>query len=124
MYDSILAVLVATLAFVGSRFLLSHPLRAPLAGALGERSFSAVYSVVALLTFIWMVYAYGRAPRIALWGDPPWARLLNWILMAPSVLLVVTGFSAANPTLGPVTSATKLAREATGALAITRHPLM
>jgi uncharacterized membrane protein len=124
MYGSVSAVLIATAAFVGSHFLLSHPLRAPLVKALGEKPFSGLYSIVAAMTFIWMVYAYSQAPLVVLWSDVAWTRILAWLLMAPAVLLLVCGLSSDNPTLGPLTSVTRLAAGARGALAITRHPLM
>ena len=34
------------LAFVGTHFLMSHPLRSPMVSALGERGFAGVYSLV------------------------------------------------------------------------------
>jgi uncharacterized membrane protein len=49
---------VSCLAFVGFHLLLSHPLRAPLVGRLGERSFQGLYSVLSLLTFGLMIYFY------------------------------------------------------------------
>jgi uncharacterized membrane protein len=42
---------LATLAFVGSHLLLSHPLRPVLAARLGKRGFLGLYSLVALATF-------------------------------------------------------------------------
>ena len=39
-------VAAASIAFVGSHFLLSHPLRAPLVRVMGEAAFLALYSVI------------------------------------------------------------------------------
>ena len=41
---------LASLAFVGTHFLMSHPLRAPMDSALGERGFAMAYTVVSLMT--------------------------------------------------------------------------
>lgn len=81
---------LSVIAFVGTHFLLSHPLRAPLARAMGERRFQGLYSLVALLTFGAMIYFYGRTGREPpLWvpGDALWlvASLLVWL---GSILLV------------------------------------
>ena len=57
-----LGVLVlASAAFVGTHFAMSHPLRAPMAHALGERGFGLLYIVVSLVTFYGMVHYYGPA---------------------------------------------------------------
>ena len=59
--DPALANLIAaSVAFVGTHFALSHPLRAPLVGVVGENGFAAVYSIVGLATFGWMVWALDR----------------------------------------------------------------
>ena len=42
---------LSAIAFVGLHFLLSHPLRGPLVGRLGEKGFQGLYSVLAILTF-------------------------------------------------------------------------
>jgi len=60
-------LLLAAIAFVGTHFLLSHPLRAPLVRVMGEPAFLGVYSVIAVATFIWMIVAY-RSPE-SFWQD-------------------------------------------------------
>jgi uncharacterized membrane protein len=111
---------VAATAFVGSHFLLSHPLRRPLVTAVGDAAFSGVYSVVAVATMIWLALAYRAAPLSApLWavGDGLWAVATVGMLLA-SVLLV--GSLVRNPAF-PGTAAPEQAR---GVFAITRHPMM
>jgi uncharacterized membrane protein len=53
----------ALVAFIGTHFLLSHPLRPPLVKALGEKAFSAVYSLVAFGTFYLVFAAFKASPR-------------------------------------------------------------
>ena len=48
---------LASAAFVGTHFLMSHPLRASMVGALGEKGFAGVYTLVSLATFGWMIWA-------------------------------------------------------------------
>ena len=115
------ALALSALAFVGTHFLLSHPLRAPLVRAVGELPFRGIYSLVALITFAAMIYFYRAAGREApLWiaGDALWlvASLLMWI---GSILFV--GSFAGNPALA---GARGPRGAPAGVLAITRHPMM
>jgi len=111
----------SAIAFVGTHFLLSHPLRDPLVRSVGEGPFRGIYSLISLLTFGGMIYFYGKCGREPpLWdvGLAGWiaATLLMWLA---SILLV--GSFIRNPALvgarGPVGGPT-------GVLTITRHPMM
>ena len=58
---------LSALAFVGTHFLLSHPLRAPLVRAMGEGAFRGLYSLIAAITLGLMIYFYraiGREPPL------------------------------------------------------------
>ncbi len=84
-------VLAAAVAFVGTHFLLSHPLRGPIVARIGERGFAGLYALVAAATLIWLVLAYRAAPMTApLWavGDGLWS-LLTIVMLVASVLLSV-----------------------------------
>jgi uncharacterized membrane protein len=107
--------------FVGTHFLLSHPLRAPLVRAVGERPFHGIYSLVAGLTFLPMIYFYwkiGREPQLWTAGNGLWlfASLLMWL---GSILFV--GSFVRNPAF-PGAPGPKGAP--TGVFRITRHPMM
>src|SRR5581483_7977410 len=118
------SLILAAIAFVGTHFLLSHPLRAPLVGAIGERGFSALYSLVALGTFIWLVMAYRGAPETApLWpaGDVLWA-IVTIVMLVASVLFM--GSLIRNPALPNPGSLASVPPDATGVFAVTRHPMM
>ena len=113
---------LAAAAFVGSHFLLSHPLRAPLVRAVGEGPFRGIYSLVALAAFAAMIWAYHSIGREApLWvaGDALWliASLLMWL---GSILFV--GSFVANPALPG--ARLERGRSPGGVFAITRHPMM
>ena len=116
-------LLLAAIAFVGSHFLLSHPLRAPLVRAIGEGTFLGLYSVVAIATLIWMVVAYRMAPGAApLWevGDRLWT-VATLLMLIASVLLA--GSFVDNPAFPKVGASASARGEARGVYAITRHPM-
>ena len=118
------AVIAAAVAFVGSHFLLSHPLRGRLVRAMGEAGFLGIYSLVALLMFGWLVLAYRRAPLTApLWpvGDVLWA-VVTVVMLIASILLM--GSLIRNPALPTGGRPNSLPEAARGVYAVTRHPMM
>ena len=57
-------LIAATLVFVGGHFLLcSAPLRQALIARLGAQVARAATAVLLLASFLWLLYAYGRAPE-------------------------------------------------------------
>jgi uncharacterized membrane protein len=114
-------VAAAAVAFVGTHFLLSHPLRRPLVVRMGENGFLGVHSAVAAMTLVWLAMAYRAAPATPmLWpvGDALWAAA-SAVMLVASILLL--GSLVGNPALpGPA----RAIREARGVFAITRHPMM
>ena len=117
-------VVAAAVAFVGTHFLLSHPLRRPLIARIGEGPFLGLYSLVAAVTLVWLALAYRAAPMgPLLWpvGDALWA-VATVVMLLASVLLM--GSLIGNPAMPDPTGATKPVPEARGVFAITRHPMM
>lgn len=116
-------VLAAAGLFVGTHFLLSHPLRRSLVSAIGEKGFTGVYSIVALITLGLTIRAYRAAPITApLWdvGDGLWMIATVAMLLA-SVLLL--GSLVRNPAL-PGARVGAATADARGVYAVTRHPMM
>jgi uncharacterized membrane protein len=113
---------LATLAFVGSHFLMSHTYRLKLIGAVGELRFTLLYSIVAVATLIWMIIAYrGLDDELALWiAQDWWWPIASAIMLFASILLI--GSFVRNPAL-PHPGAARKKRAATGVFAITRHPM-
>lgn len=123
MIDS-LAVAAATAAFVGSHFLLSHPLRRPLVQAIGEKGFLALYSIVAAVTLWAISWTYGKAPAtMPLWavGDGLWTVVTIAMLIASVMLL---GSFVRNPALPGGAAGAAASASANGVYGITRHPMM
>ncbi|MES2755381.1 MAG: NnrU family protein [Pseudomonadota bacterium] len=118
-------VLAACVAFVGSHFVLSHPLRRPLVQRVGERGFLGIYSLVAFATLGWVYWAYITAPVVPLWWEPTdaiWA-VGSAIMLVASILLM--GSLIRNPALPhPEARAAESVPAATGVFAVTRHPMM
>jgi uncharacterized membrane protein len=118
-----MTVLATVATFVGTHFILSHPLRRPLVGAIGEKAFLGVYSMVALITLGATIWAYRAAAITApLWdvGDGLWAVSTALMLVASILLL---GSLVRNPALAGA-SASAATAEARGVYAVTRHPMM
>jgi uncharacterized membrane protein len=116
--------ITGAILFVGTHFLLSHPLRAPLVARVGERGFQIVYSVVAIATFILLVRAYQAMPaELPLWavGDGLWA-LASLLVLLASILFM--GSLIGNPALAMPGAEASAAAPARGVFAITRHPMM
>jgi uncharacterized membrane protein len=116
-----MGLLFFAIAFVGTHFLLSHPLRDRLVRAVGEGPFRGIYSLVALITFGLMVYFYhriGREPPLWDAGEAGWiaGTILMWfasILFIGSFIKNPALVGAPGPAGGPA-----------GVLRITRHPMM
>jgi uncharacterized membrane protein len=108
---------------VGSHLALSHPFRTRLVQNVGEAGFTGIYSVVALLTFGWMILAYTAIDvSVPFWIAPrPWWIAASLIMLFASVLLV--GSFVKNPAFPHPRGAKQAARPATGVFAITRHPM-
>jgi uncharacterized membrane protein len=120
--DMTVVLLACAAAFVGSHFLLSHPLRRPLVAALGEKGFLLLYSALAFATLWSISWAYPKAPVTApLWavGDGLWA-LGTVLMLAASIMLL--GSFIRNPALPGANNAASA--QASGVYAITRHPMM
>jgi uncharacterized membrane protein len=123
---ALVSLIAASLAFVGTHFALSHPLRGALVRVVGATGFQAVYSLVAIATFAWIVIAFRAAPpQGALpWdgmGELPWA-LATVLMLIASVLLVGSFFG--NPALPAPGAAEAAARGPHGVFHVTRHPMM
>lgn len=115
---------LATLAFVGTHLLMSHPLRAGLAARLGERGFAGVYSLVAFATLGWMVWAgLAVGDRPPAWIAPfPWAwYAASGVMLAASILLV--GSLIRNPAFPSPGPRPREIPPPKGVFAITRHPM-
>lgn len=123
-----------SLIFASVVFLLMHrlisggPGRAVLVRRVGEKAYSALFSVASLLCLAWMIYAYAHthvagdgAPG---WSNRPGAHAAIAIIQLAAIMLILPGVTTANPT--SVGQGGRVAKSdvARGMLRITRHPFL
>jgi uncharacterized membrane protein len=113
-------LVVATLAFLATHFVTSTPLRPALVNAMGEWPYRSAYSLVALITLGWMIWAYGNAPRDQLWTGFTGIAV---VLTPLAFVLIACGYWR-NPTMVGADKLLKSADPARGIIRITRHPIM
>src|SRR5271167_508969 len=125
MTHALVSLAIAGVAFCGSHTLLSSTrLRGSLRDQLGEQGFLLVYSLTALVIFAWFVMAYARAPAIWLWVLPRWTAFVPVLIMPLATLLLVAGYTTANPTAVGMERFARADDPAPGVLRVTRHPVM
>ena len=110
-----------SIAFVGTHFLMSHPLRAAMIRRFGHKGFTGVYSLVSLILFaliIWSYRAIGREPQLWVPNNYTWGigAILTWV----GIVLFVGSF-VGNPAL-PGAPGPKGGPK--GVFTVTRHPMM
>jgi uncharacterized membrane protein len=118
-----LMLILATIAFVGSHFWMSHSMRRNLVRRFGDGGFTVIYTVVSLALFFWMILEFGRAPKEASYwavGDIVWA-VASLLTLLAAVLFV--GSLVRNPSL-PGASENLAAQKPQGVFRVTRHPMM
>lgn len=117
---------LAAAVFVGTHFLLSHPLRAPLIARAGERGFAGIYSLVALITFGWMIWAYPEASMEA--PQPLWDAGRTGFVIATALMwlgsVLFMGSLRRNPAFPRPGRPIEKIDDPRGVYAITRHPMM
>lgn len=123
MDDSIINLIAANIAFVGSHFAMSHPLRAPLVKALGAGGFQAAYVVVSFATLAWVYFAFLAAPPADLAGSGEIGWIIATVLTWPAMVLLAGSF-VGNPALPTPMAEAQTRAEPKSALRVTRHPMM
>ncbi len=113
--------------FVGTHFLMSHPLRAAMVARFGAKGFLGIYSLVSFVTLGWMIWAFRQAPAgETLWPatDGIWAVASLLTLLAA---IFYCGSMIRNPALpnpNPDAAAALAEKVPTGMFLVTRHPMM
>ncbi len=126
MEPQLIELITASTVFVGTHFIMSHPLRAPMVRALGPMGFQGVYSLVSIAAMGWMYFAFKAVEARSL---PLWSGFddLSWIagsIVALLGMVLLAGSFSGNPAL-PAPGAEHMARqEPAGVLRVTRHPMM
>ncbi len=107
-------------------FLLMHALpsfgglRQRLINRLGRRTYMIAYSVLSLVTLVWLFAAFRMSDDIVLWMDHAWQAWLTLILVPIGLFLIVCGLLSPNPA-----SISFRGNGRPGAIvAVTRHPVL
>jgi len=116
--------LLAAVVFVTSHALPLRPaLRRPATAVLGDRWFTAVYSVVSVAALAWLIVAAGRAPYVEVWPPAPWQAWVPFLTMLPVCLLVACAVGVPNAlSFGGPAAGFDPARP--GVAGVARHPLL
>jgi len=119
----VVAIVALWIAFAVTHMgLSSQGLRPRLIEQLGERGFQGVYSLVALVLFVCLVWVYAghkqAGPELWSLGGLPGVRLVVYVGMAVALVLAVAGLLTPSPV-----SMLPGKTEVKGVFRITRHPL-
>jgi len=125
MDQALMTLAAASVTFVGTHIVLSHPLREPLIRRSGPREFLMIYSLSAILSFGWMVFAFRAAPI----GPDLWNGYANlpWAVASLLTLVGLTLFLGSlidNPAMPEQSTAGLAQREPDGVFLVTRHPML
>jgi len=123
MNDVLWNLIAANVAFVGTHFAMSHPLRAPLVKALGAGGFQAAYSIVSFATLAWVYVAFKAAPPAGWAGSGQVGWIIATALTLPAMILLA-GSLIGNPALPTPLAEAQARRAPRGVFKVTRHPMM
>lgn len=123
MDTALITLALANIAFVGSHFAMSHPLRAPMVGLMGETLFQLAYSAVSLATFAAIYFAFVASPAADLPGTGDVGWIIATALSVPAMVLLAGSF-VGNPALPTPMARDQAKAEPKGVFTITRHPMM
>ena len=117
-------LLAAGVLFVAAHLgVSSTPLRAALVRGIGDRAYLGLYSLLAVATLVWLIFAYNHASHAQfLWSPTPALRDVPFVAMPFAFALLLGGFMTRNPTAVGQEKTIKQVGEGAGALRITRHP--
>lgn len=125
MTGTLAELILAAVLFVGTHFVLSTvSIRQALHASFGARSALGLYSLIALLTFLWMAWAYVRAPQFALWAPASWVRWVPTVVMPFALILLIGGYTSYSPLMVGMQKAYDTTEVAPRLLKVTRHPIM
>lgn len=123
MNQALIALIIANIAFVGTHFAMSHPLRAPLVQALGDTLFQVIYSLVSFATFAGVYFAFVASPTADLAGTGEIGWAFATLISLPAMVLLAGSFIG-NPALPTPMAKAQARAEPKGVFTITRHPMM
>src|SRR5579863_7711900 len=121
-----LDLIAACIYFVFIHFGVSGTrLRDALIVRLGAGPYRGAFALASLIGLVWMIYAYGHAPTVPLWGLLLGFRPAAYVLVFIAFLFGVIGLATPNPTrVGMEAKLEQGSDTACGVVRITRHPFL
>jgi uncharacterized membrane protein len=123
MNEALSGLIAANVAFVGSHFAMSHPLRAPMVKAMGAGGFQIAYTLVSVATLAWVYFAFKAAPP----ADLPGSGTIGWIIataLTIPAMILLAGSLIGNPALPTPMAEAQARATPRGVFTVTRHPMM
>src|SRR4026209_586189 len=91
---------------------------------MGEKAHRGLFSLASLAGLIWLIKAYGDAPRVELWGQLLALKPIAAPLVLLAFLFVVIGLTTPSPTVAGGERQLTRDAPARGIVRITRHPFL
>lgn len=117
------------LILAGALFVIAHlgvsstPLRGVLVRSISERGYLGVYSVLAVVTLVYLILTYNSSSHVEfLWPPQPALRGVAFAVMPIAFVFAFGGFLTKNPTAVGQEGQVKTVGQGAGLLRITRHP--
>jgi uncharacterized membrane protein len=117
------SLIVAALIWIAIHLGVSGTIaRDALVRRIGESTFRGIFSMLSIVSLVFLVWTWAAAPTTLLWVAPDWLRWLLVLAMLPAFVLFVASVSGRNPTMiGPRNGAAQPPR---GIIRVTRHPML
>lgn len=120
-----LELAIAALAFAGFHMVPSSQVRIWVVQRAGEPTYLIGFSIISVLTLVWLVIAFYDAPRGAqLWFPGATWVWIQAILMLFALALITGGLGRPNPSSIGQGRAVERVDVSRGIFAVTRHPVM
>lgn len=121
------ALALSALAWVLLHVVVAGPLRPGLVRRLGVAAYRGVFSLLSALSLAALIWTYGKAPYIEIWGTTSVLALVPILVMPVAFWLLIGSLHPSNPTMaGPDMKPANGTAElpVTGLTKITRHPML
>jgi uncharacterized membrane protein len=85
-------LIVAIVVFLGTHLVPTLPLRGRLVERLGETGYKIAFSLLSIASFVFLVWAFSKAPVVQVWSPPSWTRWVAIVLMLPAFIFMVAAY--------------------------------
>jgi uncharacterized membrane protein len=114
---------IAALVWLGIHFGISGTrLRDATVTRIGNQPFRGLFSLLTILSIVFLVWAWRSSTTTPLWHSPAWLGWILVVVMLVAFVLLVASVSPRNPTM--VGGEAAITQPARGIVRITRHPML